>query len=264
MFCRTVYSLRLSAPTVSCDGRRLASSPHGRLTLVILSALLVLGASRAEAGVITWHWAGPVTGYAFTSVCAPGEDCGPRLDTVVPLGTNIDVFVSLDPDAPPNANCFAGNASASLQVRGRTYANTGFVWVDGMGFGPGICSQNLDHVEVVVPVWGSGGPALPDGWVPFVSLGDFMPGVWWGGDPADGQPMSIASQMPLFWQPGQSRPQRFTANLQAVPANMHSVPEPATLTLFGAGLAAGWAARRRRRYRELLRGLPGIGTGPAF
>jgi hypothetical protein len=114
-----------------------------------------------------------------------------------------------------------------------------------MGFGPGICAPQFDHVEVVVPAWGSGGPALPDGWVPFSPF--FLPGLWWGGDLTDGQPRSIASQLPSFYRPGQAAPQRFIVDLQAVPADMHPVPEPATLTLFGAGLAAAWAARRRRQ-----------------
>jgi hypothetical protein len=211
----------------------------------ILGTGLVLGVSKAEAATIIWHWAGPVTGYSSSFGCNPGFDC-PTLDTVVPLGTNVDVFVSLDPATPPNANCLAGTASASLQVLGRTYTNTGFVWVDALGFGGGICSQNFDHVEIVVPSWGFGGPALPDGWVPFTSLSEFFPGLWWGGDLTSVQPTSISSQFPHFHKPGQSHPQRFTANLQAVPADLHPVPEPTTWLLLSTGLAAA-AWRRRRR-----------------
>lgn len=222
-------------------------SPLRKLTLVILSGLF-FSVSSAEAGTITtWHWSGPVTGYSFSFPCEPGTDCGPLLQSVVPLGTTVDVSVTLDPGATPNTNCLAGTASTTLQVLGRTYTNTGFVWVDGMGFGPGICSSSLDHVEVVVPTWGSGGPALPDGWVPVAGFGDFFPGLWWGGDLTDGQPTSIGSQFPYFWLPFESRGQRFTVDLQAVPAEMHPVPEPATMLLFGAGLAAVAARKYRRR-----------------
>ena len=245
MSCFTVYFLPLSALPVRSDSNRFASFPRRGLTFVILLSLFVVGVSRAEAGTITWHWAGPVTGYIFPFDCPPGADCGPRLETVVPLGTPIDVFVTLDPATPPNANCLAGTASASLQVLGRTYTNTGYVWVDAMGFGPGICAPGFDHVEIVVPSWGFGGPALPEGWIPFSPA--YLPGLWWGGDLTSVQPTSIGYQFPSFYKPGQSAPQRFTANLQAIPADVHPVPEPATLTLFGAGLAAAWAARRRRR-----------------
>src|SRR5688572_21903717 len=65
---------------------------------ILGTCLLLLGAARAEATPITWHWAGPVSGYA----CIFGG-CTPGLDTAVPLGTTVDVFVTLDPDlAPPN------------------------------------------------------------------------------------------------------------------------------------------------------------------
>ena len=248
MICRALFSLPLSVTRVRSAGAPSASPGRGRLTLVILAGLLVLGVSRAEAGMITWHWAGPVTGHSFVFGCAPGSDCGPRLDTVVPLGTPIDVFLSLDPLRPPpnsQSPCYRGTATASLQVLGRTYTSTAHVWDEAHGFGPGICVPGFDVVEMVVPFWGSGGPALPEGWVPF-----FLPelsGLWWGGDLTMVQPPSISSQFPAFYRPGQSSPQLFRANLQAVPADMHPVPEPATLTLFGAGLAAAWAARRRRR-----------------
>jgi hypothetical protein len=254
MSCRTLYSLPLSITTVPSHGRRRASSLRGRLTLVILLGLSLFGVSRAEAGMITWHWAGPVTGYSGES-CNPGFDC-PTLDTVVPLGTNVDVFVTLDPAVPiptypTSSNCLWGTGSASLQVVGRTYTNQAFIWVDAFGFGGGICAPGSDRVEIVVPLWGSGGPALPDGWVPFINLGGmFFPGLWWGGDLTTAQPANISSQFFAFRIPDQSLPQRFIANLQAVPADLTPVPEPATITLFGAGLAAAWAARRRRGIKE--------------
>ena len=210
--------------------------------LVLLVAALTtveLGVSTAEAGMITWHWAGPVTGYSGNAFG------GPTLDEVVPLGTPVDVFVTLDPDAPylNPRTCLQGMASSSLQVLGRTYTNQGFVWVDGLGFGPGICSSSFDQVEIVVPSWGSGGPAIPGGWVPF-SLG-FFPGLWWSGDLTSVQPTFIGSQFPAFHRDMQAAPQRFTANLQAVPADLHPVPEPTTWLLLSTGLAA--AAWRRRR-----------------
>jgi hypothetical protein len=164
----------------------------------------------------------------------------------VPLGTQIDVRFSFNPTlAPPNPQlpCLRGTASTSLQVLGRTYTSTGFVWDEGHGFGPGVCVPGYDVIEIVVPSWGSGGPPLPDGWEPFSPF--FLPGLWWSGDLTDGQPDSINSQLPSFWLPVQSRPQGFLADLRAVPADIQPVPEPATLTMFALGLAAV-AARKRR------------------
>jgi len=45
-----------------------------RVGLQVL-ALTAFGVSTAVAGTITWHWAGPVTGYGAAG-CFPGEDCG--------------------------------------------------------------------------------------------------------------------------------------------------------------------------------------------
>jgi hypothetical protein len=56
-----------------------------RVRIVLLFAALTtaeLGVATAEAGMITWHWSGPVTGYL-------GDGFGgPTLDTIVPLGTD--------------------------------------------------------------------------------------------------------------------------------------------------------------------------------
>ena len=110
-------------------------SRNGRVALLLATCLVLLGVARAEAATITWHWTGPVTGYT----CALGS-CGPiTIDSVVPLGTPVDVFVSFAPDFPTYPNpalpCLAGSASLSLQVVGRTYtAPSSFVFVDAAGF----------------------------------------------------------------------------------------------------------------------------------
>ncbi|MBY0495570.1 MAG: PEP-CTERM sorting domain-containing protein [Cyanobacteria bacterium] len=212
---------------------------------ILLLVVVLAVPHTAMAGTI-WHWTGFVTGH--TSVPA-----GLTLDSVVPIGTPVDVIVSLAPDAPAlnPAICLQGMASATMRVLGRSYTNTGYVWEDAMGFGPGTCAPSLDNVEIVVPSWGSGGPALPDGWIPLGSDGSYLPGMWWGGDLADGQPAFISAQFPLFHRPGESWPQRFRANLQAVSdvEQPTPVPEPATMTMVGVGLALA-ARTRLRRHRN--------------
>lgn len=220
------------------------------LTLWILgTCLLLVGAARVEAATITWQWAGPVNGY----LCLLAGACtGERLETVVPLGTPVDVFVTIDPAAPtypnPSLPCLWGNAEVSMQVLGRSYPGTGFVWVDSQGFGPGTCHPGDNTVEIVVPAWGEGGqPPLPGGWVPFGSNnGAYLAGLWWGADDLTSvQPLTIGSQLPYFYRglgaSTQSFPERFTVNLQAVP-----VPEPSTWLLLSIGLsAAAWRHRRQ-------------------
>ena len=210
---------------------------------------IALPPAPAEAATITWHWTGSVIGHT-------DPRGGARLDSIVPLGTPIDVRVTIDPSAAAlnPAICLHGMASTSLDVLGRTYTSTGFVWEDAMGFGPGVCAPSLDNVEIVVPAWGASGAGLSDGWIPFSDFA-YLPGLWWGGDLADGQPAFIASQLPMFYLPGQSFPQRFAASLQAVPnVEASPVPEPASMTLFGLGLAAAgakrWRARRAARARS--------------
>jgi hypothetical protein len=212
-----------------------------RFCFVIAAVLVGISASAAP---ITWHWDGPVTGYS----CATGFlPCAPfALESVVPLGTPVDVFVSFDPDVPPanpSLPCLKGQASMSLQVLGRTYTTQGFVWEDAQGFGPGVCVPDYGNVEFVAPVWGYGGPALPDGWVPI--QGNFLPGLYWSGDLASGQPASIFSQFPAFELPRQAPEQRF------VVANLQAVPEPSTWLLLGSALSAAAAARRGFKRQSL-------------
>ncbi|HYE85583.1 MAG TPA: PEP-CTERM sorting domain-containing protein [Vicinamibacterales bacterium] len=217
-----------------------------RTKLVLLVAALAtahFGVATAAAATITWHWEGTVTGHTD----ARG---GPSLETVVPLGTPVGVTVTFDPDAPDlnPGICLQGTASASLRVLDRTFTGGGFVWEDAMGFGPGMCAPSVNNVEIVVPSWGFNGPALPDGWIPFVTS-DYLPGLWWAGDLVNGQPQSISSQFPLFYLPRQSFPQRFTADLHAVPSELTPVPEPATWLLLSTGFSVAAACRSRNSRR---------------
>ena len=215
--------------------------------------LLLFVASRADATPIQWLWSGPVTGYQ----CMFGEPCTNDLNTVVPLGTTVNLSLSFnfDPLGPalPNPGpfpppCLKGTASVGLQVAGQSYTSTGFVWEEAHGFGPGTCVPGYNFVEVVVPGWASDGPALSGSWIPFPASG--LDGFWWGGHLIDGQPNSISTQFPAFYRPLQSNPQRFIAKLQAVQdPSLVPVPEPATWFLLSTGLSAIAGRRMFKRRR---------------
>ena len=212
---------------------------------ILGSCLLLLAAARAEAGPINWVWEGPVSGIWC--------EFGPcTLDSVVPLGTQVRVSISFPTAFPqyPNSSlpCLLGTASVSLGLLGRTYTGGGYVWEEAAGFGPGVCTPGQNGVEVVVPGWGNGGPALPDGWIPFGGLD----GMWWAGLWTGVQPASVAQQFPYFYKPRETSRHRFWANLQAVPQDQVPeqpvpVPEPSTMLLFGIGLSAAAARRGLKR-----------------
>lgn len=209
---------------------------------VFIAWLLLLGVTRADAATITWHFAGPVTGYSCMSPnCMPGDIA---IDAVVPLGTTVDVFVTIDPYAPTYPvdflPCLWGYSTVTLQVLGQTTTSQAYVWEDAKGFA-GNCGNQFETVEMVAPSWGSSPPgfSLPDGWQYFPMLGEaYFPGLWWSGHVDDGQPAHIGSQLPAFKRP-ENRPQRFLVELYAV-------PEPSTWLLVGTVLSA---AAVRRRFR---------------
>ena len=209
---------------------------------IAVLCLFVFVATNAHAAPLTWFWSGPVNGYVCDS-----EPCGTALATVVPLGSTVNVSMTFnfDPLAPalpnPALPCLKGTASVSMGVAGTTYTSGGYVWDGGLGFGPGTCSPTYNQVEVVVPSWVSGGPTLGGSWIPFPAGLD---GLWWPGPLTNVQPNSISSQLPRFYVPFQSAPQRFTAQLQAVQdPSLPPVPEPSTLFLMSTGLSA-FAGRR--------------------
>lgn len=217
-----------------------------------LASLLALGSTPAFAETITtWHFAGGVSGYQ----CGLPPNCAVEtFAAAVPLGTMVDLYLTLDLDAPESSTCpgYYGQGSAVMQLLDQRFSSGSFIWVDAYGFGGGCRSAGSPGSGDVEIIFFAGGPGSLGGWRPTSST-PRIPGVYW---PTAGQtlpqtaPGHLTLQTPMFVSPPDSPFQimTFTAPMALVP-----VPEPTTMALFGIGLVGVWRGRRdwmNRRCRD--------------
>lgn len=216
---------------------------HLKVAWCALALLLALGITPAFAETITtWHFAGGVSGYQ----CGFSGNCSVEsFAAAVPLGTMVDLYLTLDLDAPESSTCpgYYGEGSAVMQLLGQSFSSGSFIWVDAYGFGGGCRSAGSPGSGDVEIIFFPGGPDSLSGWRPTSSTR--IPGVYW---PTAGQtlpqtaPNYLFLQTPMFVSPPDSPFQimTFTAPMALVP-----VPEPTTIALFGIGLVGVWRGRRR-------------------
>lgn len=232
--------------------------PCGMKALVIF-AFAATVAVQASATPITWQASNVVTGL---------HDPFHQLSGLA-VGTPWSLEITFNPDVPATpapfasaswaCNIFDVGATAVLQLGGFTYTQSG-----------GQAYTNSIHPNG--PCRNAAPSLSPPGLIQFLWLGDWTQqiGAWnlntgmffagyydsihqdgslpmaptvEPGGPFDGIEFTT---LPFSFN---AIPQQFTAPFQpvAVPVHPAPVPEPATLTMFGTGLA--WLARRRLRRR---------------
>ena len=227
--------------------------PRLRLAVVLSGALFVCAAAHAGATPITLSFGGPVVGFD----CLGPPCSSPSISTAVPIGTWVDLFLTLDPAAPedPSIPCKYGQATATLVVLGLPYTGVGDVWIGADVFASGPCVPGSNLLQIVLPGWGTGGPALPGGWLPIdaglrglqsSSLNDLM------------NAGKIDKQFPPVYVFGDGRPMPVPTlqERQFYLALLAGVPEPGSIVLVATGLALGFFRVRRILTRPRPSGPP--------
>jgi hypothetical protein len=208
----------------------------------ICLCLLVPRMSGADT-LVTWVSEGEIRLSEYGRV----ENTG----LVPPVGTPYQLSMSFDPGAltptpfsPAGSNCFTVPVSGSLTLPGVSYGLSGSGFTHGKLPGttcsPGWSDTQFlfgisDPTDTPWPVLGTGFMEL---WYTDLLVRDAFPAV----PTTNGLGFQIRDQVGSFLVMG-------NGNLQAaMPEQPTPVPEPATMTLFGLGLAA--ALRRARTARR--------------
>jgi hypothetical protein len=213
---------------------------------LLCGCLLVLSttASPTAAGTITWFATNEVE-----RVMTPSNAY-----VTMTVGTPWSLEINFDPDAAaknirgiPGCNQYP-ISSSSLTLGPYTYNSTGGTIFAQHGFPASACDAPVSLAGLLQFLIPGGQSSDPNAWPLDLLLVDF------NGAPLDGSLptmppsqsnvylMSLGGGGPLFWR-YLGGPQFELLADQPTP-----VPEPATLTMFGAGLAT-LIARRRKRVR---------------
>jgi len=203
---------------------------------------------------VTWEWEGTVSAY----FCANGVSCPTQgaLSQTVPVGTTVDVFLTIDPSAPtfpvPQLPCEWGHAaSLSFGVLGQTYTNSDVLVFINQASNMGNCTPAGSLTEIIALDWGAGpsAPLLPNGWSDAGANGSlvYIPGIEWTGPLTTTPPNRINARFPFF-----RNSQFSTEAFESFDLTLVQTPEPSSVVLTISGLAA---FLRTRRYRQVVKRL---------
>jgi len=206
-----------------------------RLPLLIVLALIP---TLADASPVLWQYSGTVETTAGSS-------------TVIPVGATVELDWLFDPGAAsesaPQDCLYATASSVTFRILGGSFtAPATYTWLNGFGFGPGVCGLPGANtgVEVVVPGTWIGSTLAGDS---VIALGSHLQGGFSGFITSYSgtvlpvnPPLAIELFSPEFWFSAVG----FGNQSETFTASLKPVPEPAPLLL--AAIAIGLAAVRRR------------------
>jgi hypothetical protein len=214
-----------------------------RPAILLAACLLVANNIASAATLVTWESVGEITLSQYNGAPPP---------RIPPVGTPYELTMSWDASAatptvlsPAGSNCFMVNAAGSLAVGGMTYGLSGFGFTQALLPGSN-CSPGAQTTQFIFGVneVGTDQWVLGSGFMEVFLFNDLLIKTFPETPSLPSAFIQLRDNVPfpdLFLVQGRGD-LAAVVNGQPTP-----VPEPATMTLVGLGLAAVVRSAHRRR-----------------